>query len=45
MLSQLGIAMFIDNTRVMTTNREARGVNWGAMRMGDAVALQPMVQR
>ncbi len=45
MLCQLGIAMLIDNTRVMTTNREARGVTWGAMRMGDAVVLQPAVQR
>ena len=42
---QLGIAMLIDSTRVMTTNREAHGATCGAMRTVDAVALQPMVQR
>lgn len=37
--------MLIENTRVMTTNREAHGATWGAMRTVDAVVLQLMVQR
>jgi hypothetical protein len=37
--------MLIDNTRVMMTSREAHGATCSAMRMGDAVVLQPAVQR